>query len=90
MKFPEIYSKYHGKPVLPRKKTMQELEAEGLDLDDVINILNRGFDCSRSRRKKTIEEKCLQRKNAIIKVVVEDVGDYWELKHVGSFRRRFK
>lgn len=69
---------------------MQELEAEGLDLDDVVDILNQGFDCSRSRRKKMIEEKCVQRKDAIIKVVVEDVGEYWELKHVGSFRRRFK
>lgn len=88
--FPDVYPKYDGKPVIPTKRTMQELEEEGLDLDDVAEILKKGFDCSRSKRRTSVEEKCVQRKNAIIKIVVEDVGDYWKLIHVGSFKRRFK
>lgn len=89
MKFPGIYPKYKGKPIIPTKQTIRELEEEGLDLDDVIEILEDGFDCSSSARRESIEEKCIQRKKAIIKVVVEDMENYWKLKHVGSFKRRF-
>ena len=89
MEFLGIYPKYKGKPVMPSKRTIEELEEEGLDLDDVIEILEKGFDCSRSPREENIQEKCVQRKKAIIKVVVENIGDYWKLKHVGSFKRRF-
>lgn len=89
MEFPSVYPKYKGKPVMPTKRTIEELEEEGLDLDDVVEILDEGFDCSRSAREENIEEKCIQRKKAIIKVVVENMGDYWKLKHVGSFKRRF-
>lgn len=84
--FPEIYPKYKGKPVMPTKRSMQELEEEALDLEDVVAVLRKGFDCSKSKRRKTVEEKCIQRRRAIIKIVVEDLGDYWKLIHVGSFR----
>lgn len=89
MEFPNVYPEYKGKPVMPIKRTIEELEEEGLDMDDVIEILDEGFDCSRSAGEENIEEKCIQRKKAIIKVVVENMGDYWKLKHVGSFKRRF-
>ncbi|MFQ5975637.1 MAG: hypothetical protein ACE5J5_04920, partial [Candidatus Hydrothermarchaeales archaeon] len=82
--------KYDGKPVIPTKRSMEELEEEGLDIDNVVEILEKGFDCSRSKRRISIEEKCVQKKSTIIKVVVEYVGDYWKLIHVGSFKRRFK
>ena len=84
----EIYPCYLGKPVIPDYESgvLSELEEEGLDLDEVIKILETGFDCSASKRNKAILEKCVQKKNRIIKVVVEEGEEYWGLRHVGSFK----
>ena len=55
-----------------------------IGLGDVVEILEEGFDCSRSKRKKNISERCVQRGKIIIKVVVVDVGDHLVLTHVGK------
>jgi len=83
-----IYPEYEGKPVIPDHKrgVLSELEEEGLDLDDVVSILETGFDCSSSKRDRAILERCIQRKTRIIKVVVEEAEEYWALRHVGSFK----
>ena len=54
-------------------------------LDDVVKILEEGFDCSRSKRKKNIYERCIQKGKIIIKVVVADTGEHLVLTHVGKF-----
>lgn len=84
----ELYPKYCGKPVIPdyKRGVLSELEKEDLDLEDVVAILETGFDCSASKRDKSILERCVQKKNRIIKVVVEEGEEYWGLRHVGSFR----
>lgn len=94
-----IYPTYENKPIIPdyKRGVLSELEKELLDLDDVVEILEKGFDCSTSKRDVAILERCIQKKDKIIKVVVEDAGEYWILRHVGSFkisrkkfRRRFR
>ena len=84
----ELYPKYLGKPVIPdcRRGVLAELEEEDLDLDDVVEILETGFDCSASKRDEKILERCAQKKTRIIKVVVEEGEEYWGLRHVGSFK----
>ncbi|MCK4756997.1 MAG: hypothetical protein KAS67_00945 [Thermoplasmata archaeon] len=54
-------------------------------LNDVVEILEEGFDCSRSKRKQNTFERCVQRGNEIIKVVVVDTGEHMVLTHVGKF-----
>ena len=83
-----MYPCYQGKPVIPdyKRGVLSELEEEGLDLDEVVKILETGFDCSASKRNKAILERCVQKKNRIIKVVVEEGEEYWGLRHVGSFK----
>jgi exonuclease VII small subunit len=84
----ELYPCYEGKPVIPdyKRGVLSELEEEDLDLEDVVEILETGFDCSASKRDRAILERCVQRKNRIIKVVVEEGEEYWGLRHVGSFK----
>jgi hypothetical protein len=84
----ELYPSYLGKPVIPdyKRGVLSELEEECLDLDDVVEILETGFDCSASKRNRAILERCVQKKNRIIKVVVEQGEEYWALRHVGSFK----
>jgi exonuclease VII small subunit len=84
----EVYPCYQGKPVIPdyKRGVLSELEEEGLDLDEVVKILETGFDCSASKRNRAILERCVQKKNRIIKVVVEEGEEYWGLRHVGSFK----
>lgn len=83
-----VYPEYNGRPVIPdhTRGVLGELEHEKLDLDDVVEILESGFDCPSGKRKKGIVEKCVHKKDKIIKVVVEDIEDYWLLRHVGSFK----
>ena len=68
------------------------MDEVGIDMYKVVDILNQGFDCPRSKREKHIEEKCLQKGNKIIKVVVIDKETYYKIIHVGKFTvsRKFK
>ena len=71
----------------------------GYGLYDALEVLEQGYPCSASKRKKNIEEKCLRRGRKEIKVVValithtyEDryVETFWRVIHFGviSYRRR--
>ena len=77
-----------------QKSVLNELAKYGMDLDDVANILNEGYDCSRSKRRKGVLERCVNKGNKTIKVVVQkgiielDGKDCWEVIHVGKFSRR--
>lgn len=60
----------------------------GMDFYDVKCILENGFDCPRSKRRKSIEEKCVKKRGKTIKVVVEKMTsksgiEYWRIRHVG-------
>ncbi len=65
---------------------ISELEEECMDLDDVVNVLENGFDCPRSKRRRGTLERGIQKKNRIVKVVAIETDDYWLLRHVGSFK----
>ena len=91
---------YQGLPIIPvqtrrgQKNVIDELAQNVMDLDDVAEILNEGSDCSRSKRRKGVLEKCINRGNKTIKVVVQrgfiELGneECWELIHVGKFTKR--
>lgn len=76
---------WRGKPILPTRASQDEMFDHDIFLDDVADILEEGFDCSRSKRKKNMYERCIQRGKTIIKVVVADTGEHLVLTHVGTF-----
>lgn len=84
----DIYPYYRKKPLLLdyNSGVISELEEEDMDLDDVVYVLENGFDCPRSKRRREALERCIQKKNRIIKVVAIETDDYWLLRHVGSFK----
>ena len=75
--------------MVPTKSASDELFNLGLNLEDVIIVLNEGYDCKRSRRKKNIVERCLDKRNKTIKVVLARIFFYsldeeiWHITHVG-------
>ncbi|MBI2128856.1 hypothetical protein HYU07_01320 [Candidatus Woesearchaeota archaeon] len=91
---------YQGLPVITvqtrrgQKNVVDELVEYEMDLDDVVAILNEGYECSRSKRRKGVLEKCVDRGDKTVKVVVQrgfielDGRECWELIHVGKFTRR--
>lgn len=91
---------YQGLPILTvqtrkgQKNVLDELAYFGMDLYDVQEILNEGYNCSRSQRRKGIVEMCVHRDNKIVKVVVQkgcieiNGKECWELIHVGKFSKR--
>jgi hypothetical protein len=84
----ELYPKWKGKPVIPSNHAYREM-ADRFELSDIVEILESGFDCQRSKRTKGTVEKCAIKKGKLVRVVVVEVhsdwvgGDIWLIKHVG-------
>ncbi len=84
-----VYPLWRGFPLIPSDSAAAELWRYYLDLHDIVGVLEEGYDCAESRRLKGVFEKCLKRRDKVIKAVV--VLDYnrflrtecWLLKHVG-------
>lgn len=90
---------YKGIPIrTATKSAFMELAKLDMDFFDVKAVLEHGFDCARSRRKKDIEERCVRKGRKVLKVVVElkenEIGErYWRIRHAGMFgykKGRFK
>ncbi len=88
-----VYPKWHGLPLIPSDSAADEHWRYYLDLHDMLEVLERGYDCAESRRSEGVFQRCLKRKDKVIKAVV--VLDYnrflstecWLLKHVGVVSR---
>lgn len=82
------YPLFQEKPLIPTKDAQREMDEIGIGLWRVKEILEKGYDCSRSKRAKNIIEKCLYRKNKEIRVVAALVrfyqGEFWRIIHVGK------
>ena len=63
---------YKGLRIEPTLSASRELAKEDKDLYDVLNILEEGYDCSASKRKKNIIERCLQKGNKEYKAVLAE------------------
>ncbi len=96
--------KYNGLRIEPTLSASRELMKEGNDLTDVLEILEEGYDCSASRRKSNIIEKCLRKGDKEYKAVIAEtevtypdnyIEKVWRLIHFGKItykkqRRRKK
>ncbi|MFQ6056984.1 MAG: hypothetical protein ACE5J3_13510, partial [Methanosarcinales archaeon] len=65
-----IYPKWKDRFVVPSLSAYRELGHLGLDLHDVVKILEHGVDCPIDKRKKGTFEKCMGFGKKYIKVVV--------------------
>ena len=74
---------FKGKPILPTKTALNELSDIDVNLYEIPDILENGFEVR--KRAKNIIEKGVQRGNKVINVVVVDLGDYYKLIHAGEF-----
>lgn len=74
---------YKGKPILPTKTALNELSEINVNLYEVPEILEKGFEVR--KRAKNTTERCIQRGNKVINVVVVDLGSYYKLIHAGEF-----
>ena len=81
---------YKGKPILPTKRSLDELSNINLDLYSIVEILEKGFQIR--KRKKNIIKKRKQKRKKIINVLLKDMENYYKLIHVGEFTlsKKFK
>ena len=88
---PFLYPEYLGMPIIPSRTAMSELMRCNMDLEDVAEMLELGFDCSRSNRKEGTLERCVKRGKKTLKVVAVKSYNYslqtecWVLTHAGVF-----
>lgn len=84
-----IYPLFKDLPLVPSRSVAIELYKHNLMLRDILDILEQGYDCAKSARKKGIIERCLDRKRKTTKVVIARAYNYsldseaWVLIHVG-------
>lgn len=62
--------KYKGYRIEPTLSASRELIKHGSSIYDIVDILEKGYDCNASKRKSNIEEKCLKKGKKEIKAVV--------------------
>jgi hypothetical protein len=68
----DIYPRYKGRVIIPTRSAYHELEDLALNLFDAAEVLENGYDCARSKRKKGKVERCLQLDNKVTRVVAAD------------------
>ena len=82
------YPLFEERPLIPTKDAQKEMDEIGVDLWRIKETLERGYDCSKSKRAKNVVERCLFRKNKEIRVVATLVefneGEFWRIVHVGK------
>lgn len=94
-----MYFTYEGYRLDATQTASRELVHHGYSLYDAKLILEEGYDCSSSRRKANIREKCVRRGNKEIKAVAALIMPFysdgyaetiWKLIHFGvvTYRRR--
>ena len=77
--------RYQKKEIRATKNAAEELWQFKKDLWDVLDALENGYDCARSRREANILEKCIRKEDKVFKAVVADLNDYFLLIHFGKF-----
>ncbi|MFH0714482.1 MAG: hypothetical protein V1847_01570 [Candidatus Diapherotrites archaeon] len=86
-----IAPKFEGLKVIPSRSAFRELCRQGMTIADAIRVLEEGFDCEVSPRKKEVLEKCVRKGRKMLKVVAVKSFNYsmncecWLLLHVGIF-----
>lgn len=89
-----IYPLYLELPLIPSRSAMQELYDNNMDLHDVQEVLESGYNCSKGKRAKEIIEKCLDIKKKTIRVVIGKsfnyhmISEVWIITHVGITSKR--
>ena len=75
-----------GKPLIPdhKRNADREMVKLGLETSDIIEILEKGKQIR--KRKKNIVEKWYRQGKRIYIVAVEDMDDYWLIRHVGMIK----
>lgn len=72
---------------------MNELFKFGYDLFDVLDILDQGYDCPKSKRAKNIIEKCFDKSGKTIRVVIAESYNFstdnevWVITHFGITKK---
>jgi len=74
--------RWHGLRIEPSAKADREMRHLDLYMEDVVEILERGSDCSRSQRSRGVFERCLWHRGRIRKAVVVRSAQVWSGEEV--------
>jgi hypothetical protein len=85
---------YEGLRIEVTLSASRELLKENLDLNDVVEVLEDGYDCGTGKRREDTIERCIRKGNKVVKAVVVKTSvtypdkfqeSVWRLIHVGMF-----
>jgi hypothetical protein len=87
---------FKGLPLRPTRSAYHEMKDLGMDLFDVIKVLEEGYDCAAGKRRRGTIERCLDTKGKTTKAVAAKSHEHWSgqevyvLVHVGRLARKRK
>jgi len=87
-----IAPEWNGLPVITTRAAAYELDRLHFNIPDAIGVLEDGYDCARSKRKKNVLEKCVKKGNKAIKIVAARCynnflkKEAWLIIHAGKFK----
>ncbi|GEM_PF-1733554 len=99
--FKDIYIRYLKKILMPAyrnvplraitESAVNEAAELGMNLDDIANLLEESYECSDSKRKEGIEERCVRKRHRVLKIVIElrtsrSGFEYWRIRQIGFVR----
>ena len=58
------------------------METHKVDLREVVQVLEEGFDCQKSRRKEWVMERCLASQERLLRIVVANSFDHFSRQDV--------
>jgi len=67
-----IFPEWQGKRIDLIKRAHREMEDLGLDILNVLTVLEYGYDCPAAKRKRGTVERCLRRNNKVIRIVIKE------------------
>ncbi len=86
--------RYNGIRIEVTLSANTELLKLSLDLYDIVEVIEEGYDCGTGKRKRGIIERCVRKGNKVIKAVIAKTNvrypdnfqeEIWRLIHVGEF-----
>ena len=80
---------FQGIPLIPSRAAMNEMFDFGINIESIMDILENGYDCAKSKRSKDTIERCIDKKKKAIRVVAVHSYNYsletdvWVITHIG-------
>ena len=67
-----LYPEYNNKRIVPTRSAYYELMDLKLDLFEILDVFENGYDCAKGKREKGTIERCLKKGKKVLRAVMAE------------------